>query len=74
VGEVARGDLGAAFNFWLGAGERAELFDMTQRIEAWAVATHGVTVFLVQGRRGWGRYAGKHGYRRGGDFFVKERR
>ena len=71
VGEVMPGDLRSAFNFWLGAGDRAELFDMARRIEAWARA-RGCTVFLVQGRRGWARYASAQGYRRMADLYVKE--
>ncbi len=73
VGEITAGDVGSAFNFWLGAGDRAELFDMARRIEAWARA-RGCTVFLVQGRRGWVRYAAAQGYRRMADLYVKETR
>lgn len=72
VGEVVRGDLRAAFNFWLGAGDREELFEMARRIEAWATGVHGVSVFLVQGRRGWGRFAARHGYRPTVTRFTKE--
>ena len=72
VGEVVRGDLRAAFNFWLGAGDRAELFEMARRIEAWAVGVHGVSLFLVQGRRGWGRFAARYGYRPTVTLFAKE--
>ena len=71
VGEIVPGDLRQAFNFWLGAGDRRELFDMARRIEAWARA-QGCSVFLVQGRRGWARYAASQGYRRMADLYVKE--
>jgi hypothetical protein len=55
---------------WLGGGKLSALLDMRAGIEAWARA-QGCALASIDGRRGWDRLFGPHGYERHNGELVK---
>lgn len=57
-------------HFWLAGGRMADVMALREPIEAWARSI-GCTEATIEGRSGWTRVMGAHGYRHDGEFLRK---
>lgn len=53
---------GRALNYWLAAGDMADVLALTYTIEQWARDEMGCTTAFMTGRRGWTRILPEYGW------------
>lgn len=57
-------------HYWLAGGRLSDVMALRQPIETWAKSI-GCTEATCQGRTGWARMLGAHGYQQDGEFLRK---